>query len=297
MMIMNPPVPAARPRRSLLFVPGNRPQRFAKAFTSGADIVCMDLEDAVPAAEKDAARQAVRDYLQSAAPPGAEVAVRINALPGAEGDSDMRSLWPVLARVNLLILPKTESVAELKRLSELLAASATAIVALIETPLGLLSARQLLVDCDCAAMVMLGGADLSAATGASMTWDSLYYARSHLLLCAAPRQLGSIDVPFLDIDDSDALRAETRRIRELGFTTKAAIHPKQIAVINQELTPSAADIQTALNIIAADRAAGGAAVLLEGKMIDAPLVQAARRTVGIAGALGLIAAGGAGVTN
>ena len=276
------------PRRSLLFVPGNKPERFEKACASGADIVCIDLEDAVAPAEKKDARQAVCEYLQTQFENSVELVVRVNALSSDYGSEDMQSLSGCANPPNIVMLPKTESVNDIEEIAKLLPDNTTEVIALVETPLGILNLKDLSSDTKTLSMLMLGGADLSAAMNAKMNWDSLFYARSHMLITAALQQLGTIDVPFLDINDGEGLRAETMRIRDMGFTTKAAIHPKQISIINEVFSPSDEDIEKAQRIIDADMASGGDVTLVDGKMVDAPLVRSAQRIVNIAKSLGKI---------
>lgn len=283
-MIENGNLPG--PRRSLLFVPGNRPERFSKAFASGTDIVCIDLEDAVPAAEKADARRAVCDFLQSKEPTTTELALRINSLSVSDGESDVASLSEHFACLDFLMVPKTESAEDLNSLPGSLANYSTEIIALIETPKGILSLQDLLKNAGGIGMLMLGGADLTSAMNAKMNWDSLLFARSTLVTWAALHQLGTIDVPFLDTNDDAGLREEILRIRDFGFSTKSAIHPKQISAINELMTPSAVEIDAASRIVNAMEGSDGRAVLVDGRLVDAPILKTARRVVSIAESLG-----------
>jgi len=252
--------------QSLLFVPGNRPERFAKALASGADMVCIDLEDAVPAGDKIAARSAAMAALGSA-----RVAIRINALTTRAGLADLLALAEAPVRPALMLLPMVENAGEIAIARAVIADEAVALVPLIETVRGLDKVGEIAAD-PAVAMLMLGGADLSAQLGVTLSWEPLLLARQKIVMVAAGAGKTAIDVPFIHLDDRDGLAEETRRAKALGFTAKAAIHPAQIDTIHQVMRPSAEEIAEAHEAQAAFAVSGGAAVRFRGKMLEAPVM-------------------------
>ncbi|MEH6592197.1 MAG: CoA ester lyase [Halioglobus sp.] len=267
-------------RRSLLFVPGSRSERFAKAEASGADMVCIDLEDAVVAAEKDSARSAALAHLANAAP--VERVIRINRVTEPEGQADLTALANSPDVPELVMLPKTESAEEVRQAVAALAGKSVGIIALIESPRGLLNALAIAEADDSVEALMFGGADFSAELGSDMSWDALLYARGQLAVVAAAAGVQLIDVPCLALKDEVALASETAKIISLGFTCKSAIHPAQIAVIHQQFMPDAQAVEKAQRIIAASETAGGGVVNVDGAMVDRPVVIAAQRTLAMA---------------
>lgn len=253
----------ARRMQSMLFVPGARPDRFAGALASGADAVCIDLEDAVPAEGKEEARRAALDAMRDP-----RLAIRINGLTTDFGRSDVETLGATLKRPPLLFLPKVESAAELAPAIAL----DLPLVPLIETPRGLRVAHEIAAAPNVVAM-MFGGGDLSAELGVELAWEPLLFARSQFVLACAEAGVPAIDVPFIHLDDEAGLAEETHRAKALGFAAKAAIHPKQIGAIHRILRPTGEEIAEALEADAAFRAAGGAAVRFKGRMLEAPVMR------------------------
>jgi (S)-citramalyl-CoA lyase len=259
--------PLAERLQSLLFVPGMRPERFGRALDSGADAVCIDLEDAVPAADKAAARDAALAALGDP-----RLALRVNGSGTAASAADLAALAAAPRRPALLLLPKVESAAELAAA----AALGVPLVPLIETPRGLRHAHAIGAAPGVAAM-MFGGGDLSAELGVDLAWAPLATARGLFVLACAEAGVPAIDVPYLQLDDADGLIEETRRAKAIGFAAKAAIHPQQIAPIHAVLRPTAAEIAEALEAEQAFRAAGEAAVRFKGRMLEAPVMRRYRR--------------------
>jgi citrate lyase beta subunit len=275
--------------RSLLFVPGIRPERFAKAIAAGADAVCIDLEDAVPPHEKDAARDAVMDFIttMSAELPCA-VGVRINPLDTADGLKDLLAFKEAGVTSDYLMLPKAEAIRDITIIDKILANGtgkirAVPVWAVVETVLGLKNASDLAGWCGSRGGILFGGADFSAGIGTSMDWEPLFYARSKLVVAAKVTSGGLMDVPFLDTKDEAGLRAECERVKALGFLGKACIHPNQVAIVNEVFSPSEAEIAWARRVAAAGTEQRGAAILLDGKLLDAPVYLRAQRILTQAG--------------
>jgi citrate lyase beta subunit len=264
--------------RSLLFVPGDRPERFSKALASGADAVIMDLEDAVAPEAKGAARAAVLARLTAPeAPPGVALGLRMNPLPSPEGIADLAALIGG-ARPDFLVLPKVEAAEELSVVRRALsrAGGKLPLVALIESAEGIARADAIAREEGCAALGF-GGLDLAADLGCVPAWEPLLAHRAALVVAAARSGRALFDVPFADFGDAAGLEAETRRAQALGFTGKLAIHPRQVATITQVFTPTAAEAERARRIVAAFEAASGGVCVVDGKMVDQPVYRSAVR--------------------
>ncbi|MCA1857361.1 CoA ester lyase [Massilia oculi] len=267
--------------RCLLFVPGNRPERFGKALASGADAVVIDLEDAVPPAERAAARAAVMDYLARPRPAGVALGVRLSALSTADGLRDLLALADSGARPDFAMLAKVGDASELRIAAGLTHAS-IALLALVETPAGLARVEEIAGAGPRLAGLMFGGGDFAAEARAEFHWEPLLYARQRLAAAAAAAGIDAIDVPFLDVADAAGLEAETRRVLSLGYTCKAAIHPAQVAPIQSCFTAEPALLARARAVVAAAANHGEGAFSFEGRMIDRPVLLAMQRIVALA---------------
>jgi (S)-citramalyl-CoA lyase len=278
-----PPETEAALIRSWLFVPAVRPERFAKAVGSGADAVIVDLEDAVPAAQKDDARRHAVSWLTSEHAADAVRCLRVNALRAAAGLRDVLALVDGGAAPDFVVVPKAESADELALLDAVLVGpcARTRLLPLVETARALEAAVAIAAAPRVAGLV-LGGADLAADLGAEMSWEPLLAARARIVQAAATAGVAAIDVPHLALADAGALRDETERVHRLGFTGKLAIHPDQVATIHAAYAPSDADVERARRVTAAAEAAGGGVVVVDGRMVDAPVVRAAARTLALA---------------
>jgi len=254
--------------RSYLFVPGNRPERFAKACASGAHAVIVDLEDAVPAAQKAAARAAIADWLSPERP----VLVRVNAVD-TEWFADDAAMCrhPGVAGV---VLPKTETPEHLAALAARAGAKIPALP-LIETAAGLWGALAI-AKARGVARLIFGSIDFQVDVGVRGD-DQLDFHRAQLVLVS---RVGGIDAPVDGvseaIDDVDALARDVARARRQGFGGKLCIHPKQVAAVNEGFRPTTAEVDWAKRVVAADAEAKGAAVAVDGKMVDRPVMLKAR---------------------
>lgn len=264
--------------RSLLFVPGARPDRFEKAVLSGADAVCIDLEDAVAPHQKDEARAATLSYLASPVE-GAATGLRINALETSDAPADLKALSESGARPAFVMIPKAAGAPDIEAVRDALGAACPPLWPLVETPVGLLEAPAIARAVGEYGGVMFGGADYSATIGSDMSWDALLFVRSTIVNSAAIGGCATMDVPFLDVKDEAGLVAETKRVKALGFTGRACIHPAQVAAINAIFTPSTDELSKAEKIAAAYDEAEGGVALLDGKLIEKPVLRAARRVL------------------
>jgi len=280
-------IETTQPRRNLLFVPGTRPDRFAKALAARPDMVTVDLEDAVIPAHKDAARAQSMPLFDGAAD-GIERVVRINGVRTAFGLKDLLAIVEHPTPPDAIMLPKVESADEVRIVDALLqrAARPVGLHVIIESNAGLEQALAIAGACGSIRSLLFGAVDMAAELGAAMDFTSMLYARSRVVHAAASCGLDAIDVPWLDLEDEAGLDEECRRVRDLGFTGKAAIHPKQLAPINRAFTPDADRIAHARNVIAAFEGSQDGLVVVDGKLIEMPVVRNARRTLAIAAATG-----------
>ena len=270
--------PALARARTLLFVPGNRPERFDKALRSGADAVVFDLEDSVPADAKAAARAAIGaawPALQAAAVP---LVVRINTPEGEPGRDDLDWLSALGTPAGVMV-PKVESAAVLERVGGRLPQAA--ILPLIESAAGH-AALPDIARAERVLRLVVGHIDFMADTGLQCSDDERELIPLRFAVAMATR-LGALE-PAVDgvtvgIDDDERLREDTRRALRFGFGAKLCIHPRQVAIVHEAMMPSAAELRWAERVIAADAAARGAAVQLDGRMVDLPVVLQARRTL------------------
>jgi citrate lyase subunit beta / citryl-CoA lyase len=257
---------SALPGPALLFCPADRPDRYQKALNA-ADVVVLDLEDAVAASGKARAR----DALLSAPMDPARVIIRVNAAGTDEHAADIEMLRAAAYRT--IMLPKAEEAGQLAPLA------IWQVVALCETPLGILNAARIAAVPNVTAL-MWGAEDLIAAMGGrtSRCPDKRYravamHARSSVLLAAAAHDRAAIDAVFTDFRDLDGLAAEAGDAAASGFSLKACIHPSQVAVVRSAFRADAAQVAWAERVLAA--AAGGGVAAIEGQMIDGPLIRQA----------------------
>lgn len=274
--------------RSLLFVPGDRPDRMQKALGLSADALILDLEDAVALAEKPAAREAVANFLRSAER-RAKLFVRVNALEGGLLEQDLAIILD--AQPDALVLPKAEGGASVEALAAL-APGVPIMPIATETPAAIFqlgsyaAARHLMLG------LTWGAEDLPAAIGAasSRNEDGSYthpyeMVRSLTLFAGHAAGAAVIETVYPAFGDLEGLRRYASRARSDGFTGMMAIHPSQVSVINEAFSPTEAEIERAQAIVAAFEANPEKGVLqLDGQMIDAPHLRHARRILGLADA-------------
>lgn len=253
--------------RTVLFVPGDRPERFDRAAASGADLVVVDLEDAVAARTKDAARENAAAWL--AENPGG---VRINAAGTDWFEADVAA---VSTRPCVVMVPKAASRDVLEDLAGRLAPG-SAILALVETAAGVTGAVAV-AAADGVARLAFGSFDLAAELGVSPDdRDAMAWSRGALVVASAAAGLpGPLDGVTGDIGDEVVLRDDVAAAARMGFTGKLCIHPRQVPLVHEALAPSEADLAWAREVVAA--AAGGGVTAVAGRMVDRPVVERARR--------------------
>jgi citrate lyase subunit beta/citryl-CoA lyase len=259
--------------RSYLFVPGNRPDRYEKALAAGADAVIIDLEDAVPPQDKPAARAALKQWLSPEHP----VLTRIN---GAESEF-FRDDLPICKTPGIagVLLPKAENTDDIQMLAQHCAAG-TPILALIETARGFWNAHAL-AEAPQVRRFVFGSIDFQLDLGIQGEEEELLHFRSQLVLVSRVANLDApVDGVTTAIDDAERIRSETRRARKLGFGGKLCIHPRQVSLVNECFEPTAEEVAWAKRIIDAAEAVHGAAVSVDGKMVDRPVIARAEAILG-----------------
>jgi len=283
----------------MLFMPGNNPGMLQDAAVLGADSIILDLEDAVSLTEKDSARILVREAIKTIDYSQVEVVVRVNPLDTEFGPHDVE----VIARVkpDALLIPKaTEDQIQLvdKMLDQIerdegYEAGSIKLIALIETALGLETIYNVIKASKRVVGVLLGGEDLTADLGIKRTkeGEEIFYARNKVAIACRALKVDSIDTPFTDTLDDEGLAKDTAKAKSLGLTGKSAINPRQIEIIHSVFAPTDAELKHALRVLEAMSEAekeGKGVCSLDGKMIDAPIINRATSTVDQGIRLGLL---------
>ena len=259
------------------------PELFPKGIAAGADLVCLDLEDAVQAADKEAARANAIELIAARADGIARLVVRINHPSTPEGRRDVEALADVGRSDDhplSVMVPKVDNTADLREAREALdgGAATPSVFAMIETAKGVSNVREIAAE-DGLRGLVFGGLDLSIDLGAAMEWESLLFARSSLVIAARASGVLAIDMPYLFLDDEAGLRDEAGRVWKLGFTGKAAIHPRQVPIIRDAFSHTAEDVARARQIVGIAAGVESGVFIVRGEMIDHPAIEAAHRIV------------------
>jgi (S)-citramalyl-CoA lyase len=273
-----------RPRSSILslkswlFTPATKADRFGRSAEVHADALIIDLEDAVALLDKQKARTAALQYLEQPAQGRLPCALRINAPVTRTGIEDLHSLLESSAAPEYIILPKCDSPAFIRMVRTLLdqAAKDTEIIALIESAKAVEALPDIVGSEVRPVALMFGAADMEADLGAKTGWEPLLFVRSRIVQVAASAGIVAVDSPFFDIADLEGLKKETTAARDLGFHGKAAIHPKQISVINDVFVPSDEEVAKARQILAVNQQGVGS---VDHQMVDEAIARKARLTL------------------
>ena len=277
--------PIQRPRRSFIFTPGLKPEMYPKAVASGADIVCVELEDGVAPKDKAAARSnAIALFADPVPEDGVERVVRINCLREAFGLADVAAVLETDTPPPGLMLPKVKTADEVAWLDTLLTerGHATRLHVIIETNAALEAVHDIARASPRIDALFFGGVDMAAELRCRNAWEPLLYARARVVHAASSIGVDAIDVPWLDLDDAEGMVEEAEGVRDLGFSGKGAIHPRQIAAINAVFTPDADAVAHARRIIAEFEAADTGLVVIDGKLIEKPVLREMHRVLAIA---------------
>ena len=286
-------------RRSMLFLPGNNPNMLINGNCLGSDAVIFDLEDAVSPAEKDAARILVRNTMRYMDFRGGEIIVRINSIDTPYWKEDIDAILP--QKPALILLPKTgtaqdalEADAYITQVEEKLGMerNTVGLMPLIETAMGVENAYAIASSTKRVQALFLGAEDLTADLQCKRTKEGkeIEYARTRLVVAARAAGVDVYDTPFTDVNDDEGIVKDAEYAKALGFTGKSSISPRHVEVINAVFSPTQKDVDYAYEVmeaIALAKAQGKGAIALHGKMIDAPIVTRAQRTIDMAEALGM----------
>ncbi|MFP4174167.1 MAG: HpcH/HpaI aldolase/citrate lyase family protein [Halobacteriales archaeon] len=278
-------------RRSVLFTPGDEPEMMRKALEGDADVVVFDLEDAVAPDEKESARDAVDDVLDDIPQDAPEVWVRLNTFDSEiDGRDDLDALT---GEPSCFVVPKAGDAGNVEAVAGALDkhGSDAGLVPIIESAAGVVNAAEI-ADAPRVSAVVFGAEDLAADLGATRTdeGDEVVYARQKVVAAATAAGVDAIDTLWTDFGDTEGLRNDTERGIGLGYDGKLAIHPAQVAVINDAFTPEPERVEWAERVLEAKREAdeaGKGVFEVDGEMVDAPLVEQARTVMERARAAGL----------
>ncbi|PSP83077.1 CoA ester lyase [Halobacteriales archaeon QS_6_64_34] len=271
-------------RRSVLFSPGDDPEKLRKASGFDADVVVFDLEDAVVPDAKPAARETVRDALADVVPADPEVCVRVN--PVGRGAAEDVAVALAETVPDSVMLPKTGDAEDVAGLAGLLADAGIdcPILALVESAAGVLHAEAIAAH-DATDALVFGAEDLAGDVGATRTAEGgeLDHARQHVVLAARAAGISPIDTHYPNYTDEAGLRAEAERALELGYDGKLAVHPAQATTLNDVFTPTPERLAWARRLLEASEEANGGVFVLDGEMVDAPQVRQAEWVLARAG--------------
>ena len=286
-------------RRSMLFLPGNNPNMLINGNCLGSDAIIFDLEDAVAPAEKDAARILVRNTMRYMDFRGCEIIVRINSIDTPFWQQDLDAIMPW--KPSLILLPKTGSASDALEADAYMTAleeklgfekNTVGLMPLIETAMGVENAFSIASSTKRVKALFLGAEDLTADLQCKRTKEGreIEYARTRLVVAARAAGVDVYDTPFTDVNDDEGIWTDANLAKALGFNGKASISPRHVEVINSVFSPTEREIEYAYEVMDAIETAkrqGKGAIALHGKMIDAPIVARAQRTIDMANALGL----------
>jgi (S)-citramalyl-CoA lyase len=274
-----------QPRRSVLFVSAVDTAAISQGLLSGADVLCLDMEDGVPLSKKEQAREvALQAIAAHNVADGPQLALRINCPRQIDGMRDLLAIAGLSHDVHLL-LPKIESEFDVLWVLDVMADAGRQpfLHCIIETGSALEHVHKIAQSSGNVLSLIFGGYDMSAALGVDMEWEPLLYARSRVVHAAASAGLDVWDAPHLDARSDDELRDTTDRSRRFGFTGRICKSPAQIATINQVFTPAIASLERAAKIVAQFEASPYSRLEVDGKVIESPAIRAMKRTLAAAG--------------
>ena len=272
-------------RRSFLFTPGLRPELFPKAISSGADIVCVELEDGIAPKDKNDARKKALGLFKNKIDTGnVEIIVRVNCLREAFGIEDLQAILKTDDPPPGIMVPKVKTPDEVILLDNLLTERGhdTRLHIIIETNAALEAAYEIAHSSSRIDALFFGGVDMAAELRCSLAWEPLLYARSRVVHAAASAELDVLDVPYLDLDDHNGMIKAAQQAKTLGFSGKGSIHPKQIDALNKVFTPTEEEINRAKKIVSTFEKADTGLVVIDGKLIEKPVLRDMYRILAIA---------------
>ena len=272
-------------RRSFIFTPGLNPEMFPKALASGADMVCIELEDGIAIKDKDEARKNTINALKNLKINNdVELVVRVNCQRTKPGLLDLEAFISSKLNVKALMLPKVKTPDEITFIDDLLTDCNmdTDLHVIMETNEALENIYDIAHASKRIVALYFGGVDMAAELRVPNSYENLIYARSKLVHAGASVGIDVIDVPYLDLEDMDGMKKEAELVRNLGFTGKGSIHPKQINILNEVFTPSKEEIKKAKKIIDQFNASDTGLVVIDGKLIEKPVLREMKRRILVA---------------
>ena len=276
-------------RRSFIFTPGLNPEMFPKALASGADMVCIELEDGIAIKDKDEARKSTINALKTLEVKNdVELVVRVNCQRTKPGLLDFEAFISSKLRVKALMLPKVKTPDEIIFIDDLLTDCNldTDLHVIMETNEALENIYDIAHSSKRIVALYFGGVDMAAELRVPNSYENLVYARSKLVHAGASVGVDVIDVPYLDLEDMNGMKKEAELVRNLGFTGKGSIHPKQINILNEVFTPSNDEITKAKKIIDQFNASDTGLVVIDGKLIEKPVLREMQRRILVAEKIG-----------
>jgi len=272
-------------RRSFIFTPGLKPEMFPKAISSGADMVCIELEDGIAIKDKDEARKNTFKALETLeVKSGVELVVRVNCQRTKFGLMDLEAVVSSKTNVNAIMLPKVKTPDEITFIDDMLTDCNlnTDLHVIMETNEALESIYDIAHASKRIVALYFGGVDMAAELRVPNEYKNLIYARSRLVHAGASVGVDVIDVPYLDLEDMNGMKKEAELVRDLGFTGKGSIHPKQINMLNEIFTPSKEEIIKAKKIVDQFNESNTGLVVIDGKLIEKPVLREMQRKILIA---------------
>ena len=269
-------------RRSFIFTPGLNPEMFPKALASGADMVCIELEDGIAIKDKDEARKSTINALKTLEVKNdVELVVRVNCQRTKPGLLDLEAFISSKLKVKALMLPKVKTPDEITFIDDLLSDCNldTDLHVIMETNEALENIYDIAHSSKRIVALYFGGVDMAAELRVPNSYENLVYARSKLVHAGASVGVDVIDVPYLDLKDMNGMKKEAELVRNLGFTGKGSIHPKQINILNKVFTPSEEEITKAKKIIDQFNASDTGLVVIDGKLIEKPVLREMQRRI------------------
>ena len=272
-------------RRSFIFTPGLKPEMFPKAISSGADMVCIELEDGIAIKDKDEARKNTFKALETLeVKSDVELVVRVNCQRTKFGLMDLEAVVSSKTNVNAIMLPKVKTPDEITFIDDMLTDCNlnTDLHVIMETNEALESIYDIAHASKRIVALYFGGVDMAAELRVPNEYKNLIYARSRLVHAGASVGVDVIDVPYLDLEDMNGMKKEAELVRDLGFTGKGSIHPKQINMLNEIFTPSKEEIIKAKKIVDQFNESDTGLVVIDGKLIEKPVLREMQRKILIA---------------
>ena len=274
----------SRARRSFIFTPGLKPEMFPKALNCGVDMVCVELEDGIAPKDKKSAREtAIELFKNDEGQDQVERILRINSIRTKFGLEDLTAVLNSSKPPPALMIPKVMDAEEMLIIDDLLTEAEVKcdLHPIIETNKGLENVFKIASSSKRIKTLFFGLIDMAAELRCKLTWEDLLYARSRVVHAAAREGIDAIDGPYLDLQDPEGLERYCEQARNLGFTGKGSINPKQVPIINKIFSPSTQEVEKAERILKIFNEADTGLVMVDGKLIEKPVLRQMQRTLDI----------------